>query len=195
MYVIAGPSGSGKTKTMGPDLWQRQGIHYFNVDNRCGVLNGSMQGIPAAVRRQAQQECEQFVADHIATGVSFAVETTLRSDAALRQGQTARAAGFTTRMVYFATDNPDRHVGRVQVRAATGLHSAPAAEIREIYAASLARLPTAIAVFATVSCVDTAEYGAKGKPVAEFADGRLQWCCPDPPAWLTAALAASRPPK
>ena len=45
-------------------------------------------------------ECEAFVLDHIARSESFAVETTLRSQAAIEQARQARSAGFETRMIF-----------------------------------------------------------------------------------------------
>ena len=92
MIVVAGPSGSGKS-TYFPvaDLAEA----YFNVDDRCAVLNqGSSQQIPPEIRARAQQECQDFIETCTRELRSFAVETTLRTDIAIQQAKQARAAGF-----------------------------------------------------------------------------------------------------
>jgi predicted ABC-type ATPase len=81
MVVVAGPSGSGKSAHFPV---RGIGIAYFNVDDRCAELNnGSYRAIPQHVREQAQRECEEFVSASTLNLASFAVETTLRSRAAL----------------------------------------------------------------------------------------------------------------
>jgi predicted ABC-type ATPase len=44
------------------------------------------------------------VLDHIERGASFAVETTLRTGAAIEQAHLARQRGFATEMRFIATD-------------------------------------------------------------------------------------------
>ena len=76
------------------------------VDLHAAALHaGSSHGIPRALRLQAQKECEAFVLDHIARRESFAVETTLRSHAAIEQARQARSAGFETRMIFICAGN------------------------------------------------------------------------------------------
>jgi len=48
---------------------------------------GSYRGISREVRRAVAQECERFVHDHIERGLAFAVETTMRTTAAIVQAQ------------------------------------------------------------------------------------------------------------
>ncbi len=92
MQVVAGPSGSGKSSLFPVAA---AGVDHFNVDDRCAQLNrGSYLGIRPEIRAQANAECEAFIAQHIASRASFAVETTLRTDITFRQGKAARANGF-----------------------------------------------------------------------------------------------------
>ncbi|HVV84382.1 MAG TPA: zeta toxin family protein [Kofleriaceae bacterium] len=184
MVVVAGPSGSGKSAVFPV---AESGHASFNVDDRCRELHGSSIGIPPAVRTQAQAECEAFIAYHTATRSSFAVETTLRSDIAIRQAATAKAAGFATRMIFVATPDVELNVRRVIGRALLGGHSAPPDRIREIYAGSLANLRLAIAVFDNVLVYDNGVDGAPARLVCEFREGKLHGAA-ELPAWLRAAI-------
>jgi predicted ABC-type ATPase len=118
MIVIAGPSGSGKSKYFGARDF---GFAFFNVDDRCAELNGgSYRAVPIDVRAQAQRECERFVSDCTTQGTSFAVETTLRSTIAIEQAERARIAGFTSKMIFIATDNVQENVRRCAPRSGRG---------------------------------------------------------------------------
>ncbi len=179
MVVVAGPSGSGKSRVFPV---QTRGCDYFNVDDRCAALNGgSYVGIPRKIRQQATRECEAFVFAHIRSGVSFAVETTLRTSIAIEQAETARRAGFRTEMIFVATGDVEENVRRVTERGLRGGHSAPADDVRETYRCSLANLPRAVRVFETVWVYDNSrrqspadeEPGARPRRVAVFRGGKL----------------------
>ncbi len=179
MLVVGGPSGSGKSR-MFPVA--ASGYRCFNIDDRCRALHGSYVAIPEAVRARAQRECEAFVAAQIASRTSFAVETTLRSDAAIRQALAAKQAGFQTQLIYVATSDVEINIERVALRALDGGHSAPAKQLREIYARSLDNLPLAIATFDLVHVYDSS--GARPMFVAEFDHGTCIHLEDDPPEWL-----------
>jgi predicted ABC-type ATPase len=102
MIVVAGPPGSGKTRFFPVTAF---GIDAFNIDDRCAQILGSYRGIPREVRRAAAQECERFILEHIDLGRSFAVETTLRTIAAIEQADLAVRGGFATEMHFIATDS------------------------------------------------------------------------------------------
>ncbi len=87
MIVVAGPPGSGKTRYFPVTAF---GVDSFNIDDRCAQILGSYRAIPRDVRRAVAKECERFVLDHIENGRSFAVETTLRTTAAIEQADLAR---------------------------------------------------------------------------------------------------------
>lgn len=92
MFVVAGPPGSGKTTAFPVTSF---GVDAFNIDDRCAQVLGSYRAIPRNIRRAVATECESFVNEHIANGRSFAVETTLRTTAAVEQARTAAQAGFS----------------------------------------------------------------------------------------------------
>lgn len=185
MIVVAGPPGSGKTRYFPVTAF---GVDAFNIDDRCAQILGSYLAIPRDVRRAVAKECERFVFDHIAQGKSFAVETTLRTTAAIEQAELARKGDFATDMRFLATDSIAENVARVIQRAQAGGHGASEREIRAIHHASVANLRTALAAFERVRVYDSTTRWAPPRLVGVARDGRLvrQGATP---GWLEAALA------
>lgn len=107
------------------------------------------------VRRAVARECERFVQRHIEVGHSFAVETTLRTKAAIEQAQLARARGFATEMIFVAPASIDENIARILQRAQGGGHGASESEVRSIHAASLANMGAAIDAFERVDIYDS----------------------------------------
>jgi hypothetical protein len=87
------------------------------------------------------------VRQHIEHHRSFAVETTLRTTAAVTQAQLARSRGFVTHLRFIATVSVSENVTRVLQRAQGGGHGASKQDIRAIHDASLRILRQAISVF------------------------------------------------
>ena len=186
MIVIAGPPGSGKTRYFPVQAF---GVDAFNIDDRCAQILGSYRAIPRDVRRAVARECERFVLRHIESKSSFAVETTLRTMAAIEQAQVARKNGFATEMRFVATDSVEENVARVLQRAQAGGHGASEREIRAIHHASVANLREAIAMFERVRIYDSTVRWAAPRLVAIVRGGQLvrEGATPD---WLEAALHA-----
>src|SRR3954463_8462218 len=104
MIVVAGPPGSGKS-TFFPI--GAMGVDAFAIDDRCAQIIGSYRAIPSAVRKAVSLECERFVDQHIGGGLSFAVETTMRTLVSVHQAQRARSQGFRTAFTFLSTSSPD----------------------------------------------------------------------------------------
>src|SRR5687767_6411674 len=117
MLVVAGPPGSGKTTYFPVTAF---GVDSFNVDDRCAQIVGSYRAISREVRRAVAKECERFVREHIDQGLSFAVETTLRTTSAIEQAALARKRGFATHLRFVATESIVENVARVLQRAQGG---------------------------------------------------------------------------
>jgi predicted ABC-type ATPase len=190
LYVIAGPAGSGKSSVFRLDQF---GVDFFNVDDHAAALHGSYVGIPAEVRARAGAACETFVREHITDRQSFAVETTLRTMVSIDQARDAKAAGFATVLIYVGTSDPEINVERVRLRGLAGGHSAPAEQIRGIYAASLANLRRALEVFDHVRVYDNSVKGAAPSAEAARVDEGVISLAADAPAWVVRLLAAPAP--
>ena len=184
MIVVAGPPGSGKTRYFPVTAF---GVDAFNIDDRCAQILGSYRAIPREVRRAVAKECENFVLDHINGGKSFAVETTLRTAAAIDQATLARKRGFAAEMRFVATDSIAENVGRVLQRALAGGHGASEREIRAIHQASIANLRTAVLTFDRVRVYDSTKRWAPPRLVAVARGGSLVREGPTP-VWLQALL-------
>ena len=185
MVVVAGPPGSGKT-TYFPVT--ALGVDSFNIDDRCAQILGSYRAISRDVRRAVAKECERFVLDHIQHGKSFAVETTLRTKAAIEQAALAHKAGFATELLFVATDSIAENVARVLQRAQGGGHGASERDVRSIHEASVANLPQAIAAFERVHLYDSTARWTPPRLVGVAHDGRVVRHG-TAPAWLERALS------
>ncbi len=187
MIVIAGPPGSGKTTAFPLDA---MGIDAFNIDDRCAQLVGSYQAIPREVRSAVASECEHFVLRHIDQHKSFAVETTLRTAASIRQAGLAAQRGFRTEMNFVATASPDVNIARVTQRAQAGGHAASEGEVRDIYAKSLANLGEAVRSFDRCTVYDATPTWVPPRIAATSTAGQVV-LEQDAPEW---AIKALRPP-
>jgi predicted ABC-type ATPase len=180
MIVVAGPSGSGKSALFPVQRFSPRG---FNVDDRAAQIHGSYVGIPGVVRRQSQAECESFVAQEIQAMRDFAVETTLRSKAALVQAHEAQKNGFFTFLIFVCTESVDENIARVAARGAMGGHSAPAPELRDIYQKSLMNLASCRDLFNAADLYDTTVRWELPRHVGSLRDGIMRITNPIP-AWL-----------
>jgi predicted ABC-type ATPase len=189
MLVVAGPPGSGKTTYFPVSAFR---VDSFNIDDRCAQILGSYRAISRAVRRAVAKECERFVRDHIGRGQSFAVETTLRTIAAIEQADLARKHGFATQLRFVATDSIAENVARVLQRAQGGGHGASERDIRAIHDASIANLWKAVGVFERVRVYDSTVPWTKPRLVASARDGQLTRHGASP-AWLEHALSDQDP--
>lgn len=186
MIVVAGPPGSGKTRFFPVTA---SGVDAFNIDDRCAQILGSYRAIPPRVRRAVAKECERFVFDHIAAGKSFAVETTLRTSAAIDQAEQARMQGFATQLRFVATDSIAENVARVLQRSQGGGHGASERDIRAIHLASVANLRRAIATFERVRVYDSTTRWVQPRLVAIARSGRVVRKG-ETPQWLETVLSA-----
>ncbi len=108
---LARPSGA---HSLWGTLLLEMSTNAFGCVDRCAQILGSYRAIPRHVRRAVARECERFVHSHIETGRSFAVETTLRTKAAIDQAQLARTRGFATEMIFVATDSIEEKPTRMR---------------------------------------------------------------------------------
>jgi predicted ABC-type ATPase len=186
MTVVAGPSGSGKSMRFSVHGF---GVDAFYVDDRCCELHGSYQGIPPAIRQQAQRECEAFVEGHIRDLKSFATETTLRTAVAIDQAMKAKAAGFFTSILYIGTGDVELNIQRVRRRGLGGGHSAPPETIRDNYTRSLGNLALALGTFDRGEVYDNS--GTEPRLVLEVRNTRVKQVHTPLPAWVRDVLSGT----
>ena len=122
--------------------------------------------------------------DHIAQGKSFAVESTLRSSAAIEQARQARSAGFGTSLIFVSAGTADECVERVRLRGLAGGHAAPEIELRDIHARSLSNLLLALEVFDEVELYDNAIRGAAPRFLGSVIERRLVATVEPVPEWV-----------
>jgi predicted ABC-type ATPase len=190
MFIVAGPPGAGKSSLFNLSDYADE---MFNADDRAAQLNGgSYERIPLAVRAIVNREFEEFIHANIRSGMSFALETTLRSTITFDQARLARENGFEVAMTYVALDTVERHIERVKRRAARGGHSASETTLRKIHASSLANLPLALdsenSGIDIVNVYDNSQSGGEPELVLEARRGRIVRLGPDFPEWLQRAL-------
>lgn len=138
--------------------------------------------------RAVNREFEQFVEDHIRRGISFAIETTLRSDITFHQMGRARVQGFEVYMLYVALSDFSRNLKRVTDRARAGGHSAPAEQLHRIHQASLANLPRAIREVDDLNVYDNTSPGGPVQLVLSSRNGVVAFRLSPCSKWLKRAL-------
>ncbi len=189
MVLVAGPPGSGKS-TLYP--LSSFGIAYFGADDRAAQLNGgSYAGISNEIRKVVNRELEAFILASIEKRVSFAIETTLRSDMTFEQARLARQAGFVIEMRYLALRDFDMHLEHVKARADAGGHSASETTLRRIYKTSLRNLRRALREMDVLWVYDNTAIDASHPLVLEARSGEICFLSDSLPDWLTEALDLS----
>lgn len=150
MVIVAGPSGGGKSSLF--PIFQMQ-VDAFSTDLRAATLLGEAKGAGQPLsqpdpddvalymqfRRQAGEELERFINDHIERRKSFAFETTLR-DVTFEQARRANQNGFRVEMIFVAGGDEREHIERVGERGVRGGHVASEAALRDIYRRGMAML-------------------------------------------------------
>ena len=187
MRVVAGAPGAGKSVAFPVN---GVGLDYFDADARAAALNqGSYRAIPRSIRSIVNKEFEAFIEEHIANGVSFTYETTLRSSITFEQANRARKAGFFLIMIYMGLDSVDLHIERVAVRADQGGHSAPPSIIRQIHSASHLNFGRALVEFDYVVAYDNS--GGYPELVLTCKEGRLTFLRLPATEWIQDAVLAA----
>jgi predicted ABC-type ATPase len=112
---------------------------------------------------------------------SFAVED-LTVDTELLES--ARQAGYTTKVLFVCTEDPNLNVGRILVRMSRGGQSVPLGTVPASYEEAMKSLPEARRHADDLLVYDNTPNGKGHRLVARFIAGELVKTTHTPPAWL-----------
>src|SRR5205823_4476669 len=112
---------------------------------------------------------------------SFAVED-LTVDTELLES--ARQAGYTTKVVFISTEDPNLNAGRILVRMSHGGQSVPLSTVPESYEEAMKSLPEARRHVDDLLVYDNTPNGKGHRLVARFIAGELVKTTNTAPAWL-----------
>ena len=180
--MVAGPNGSGKT-TLIEALRASSEINfpvlYINADELQRARNVDA---PTAQRLTAAARLEA-----IAQGKSLMYETVMSHPSKIAELQAAARMGYTTTVIFIATDNPQVNIERVALRVASGGHDVPRDRIRARHRRSIALAPTALAFAEHAYIYDNTAWGTSdAQQLQAVLNGpALQPLVPHPARWVT----------
>ncbi len=180
IWVIAGPNGGGKSSIFG-EMVRTAGADYFNPDEHTQRLMSRNLDLPReGANMLAWEEGRRRLEYAIASGESFAFETTLGGNTIARLLARAAGRGIAVKIWYVALDSADAHVARVKARVQRGGHDIPEDLVRERYDRSRRNLARLLAKAEAVKVYDNsyeAEVDSGQAPrvrlVLDFAAGRI----------------------
>ena len=159
LVVIAGPMGAGKTTFYDAHL---------------------KKAFPTLVPPVLHQR-EAMLREHR----SFAVEDLVVDTELL---ESARDAGYTTKVIFISTEDPNLNIGRILIRMSRGSQSVPLNTIPESYDESMRSLPKARKHADDVLVYDNTPDGKGHRLVARFIAGELVKTIHPPPEWLQSVI-------
>jgi len=136
MVIVAGPNGSGKSTTTAQ--FSKDGYEVIDPDRIARNLSpNSPEDYSVAAGRQAINRARE----NILQGNSFLVETTLSSKGVYqRLVDSAKQKGFSVKLAYISTEDPQINIARVADRVSKGGHNVPDEDVVRRYYRSLDNL-------------------------------------------------------
>lgn len=131
LYIISGCNGAGKTTaslTIFPDILECR--EFVNADN---IAAGISPFNPESVAIEAGRIMLNRIDELMATGVDFAIETTLATRSYVSLVRRAKAAGYAVSLIYIWLNTPELALQRVAERVQKGGHNIPADVVRRRY--------------------------------------------------------------
>ena len=159
LVVIAGPMGAGKATFYDAHL---------------------KEALPVLVPPVPHQR-EAMLREHC----SFAVEDLVVDTELL---ENATDAGYTTKVIFISTEDPNLNIGRILIRMSRGGQSVPLNTIPESYDESMRSLPKARKHADDVLVYDNTPDGKGHRLVARFVAGELVKTGNPPPEWLQSVI-------
>ncbi len=132
-YIIAGPNGAGKTTFARGFLPTR--AHCATFINADLIAAGLSPLDPQAAAIRAMRLMAEMIAECVAGGRDFAVETTLAGRSYIGLIRSWHAVGYVVNIIFLRLPSADAAVRRVAQRVRTGGHDVPEALIRQRFEA------------------------------------------------------------
>jgi predicted ABC-type ATPase len=140
IYVLAGPNAGGKS-SIGGEIIRASGGNYFNPDEYAAALKSANPGLnDRDANSAAWREGVKRLRTAIGKRQSYAFETTLGGETICGLLHQAADNAIELWIWYIALDSVEKHLARVQARAARGGHDIPESLVRQRYANSRANL-------------------------------------------------------
>jgi predicted ABC-type ATPase len=155
LIVVAGPMGAGKTT-----------FYDVHLKEAFPTLVPPVPHLREAVLREHR---------------SFAVEDLTVDTEFL---ESARNAGYATKVIFISTEDPNLNVGRILIRMSQGGQSVPLNAVPESYEESMKSLPQARKHADDVLVYDNTPDGKGHRLVARFISGELVRVTHSSPDWL-----------
>ncbi len=140
LYIIAGCNGAGKTTasfTILPEMLKcREFVNSDEIAKGLSPFNADS----IAVAVEASRIMYKRIKELIASGETFAMETTLATRTVANLIREAQREGYYVTLLYFWLNTPELAIERVKQRVAAGGHNIPENTIRRRYAAGIHNL-------------------------------------------------------
>ncbi len=102
--------------------------------------------------------------------------------------ENARQAGYTTKVLFISTEDPNLNIGRVLLRMSQNGQGVPLGTVSESYEEAMRSLPEARKHADDLLVYDNTENGRGHRLVARFIAGELVKTTQSPPDWLKDAF-------
>lgn len=162
MLMICGPNGAGKSTI-------RQTV---GLDDEMPVIDPDRLARESGLSPIAAGKAAANLArGYIASGTSFARESTMTARFDAELVDLAKSSGFEVELIYIGLDSPEFAVARVAERVANGGHDVPQEDIKRRYRRGLSNLRTMLAKVDQGRVYDNTEGGYQS--VMEVQKGRV----------------------
>ncbi|MCW5624562.1 MAG: zeta toxin family protein [Burkholderiales bacterium] len=197
IVVLAGVNGAGKSSLVSAVL-SEQGLAWFNPDDYARALIAEFGLSVAKANGLAWEHGRTQLEIAIASGSSFAFETTLGANTIPELLLTA-ARTHDVSILFCGLSSPEQHIARVRLRVAHGGHDIPEIKIRERWITSRTNLIKLLPYLSRLQVFDNSVDAEPGQAipdpllVLDLKNGRMAYPREDDAAALHATPEWARP--
>lgn len=176
LWIVAGPNGAGKTTLA--DRWLAHRVPVVSPDAIAASLNIT----PFQAGRAAVEEQERL----LASGLSFALDTTFSGNREIALIKRAADAGYKVNVIFVCVDQVALCHARILERVDNGGHHVPAEDVVRRYGRSLENLTAAFDLADRVFVLDNT--GEKRRLLLSVDHGRVKHLSRNLPIWAKEAI-------